>query len=184
MWITDYREQYRLELSQLGALIRRAGRRKEPQLRVSDVLLERLETEPSFRTVPALADLIAEACGATAKQRDALVLEKYRGTWKPTRVKPEIEHRAAAAPIQAPAQRGAKGLTHGGRSKFANAREVVKLNRAGVELGRYRSCNYAAVQNGITESRVTDRCHRGYKSDEFKYMGFTFRFAEEWDKMS
>lgn len=64
MWITEYREQYGLELEQLGTMIRRAGRRKDPELWVSDTLLYRLETDPNFRTVPKLADLIAEPFGA------------------------------------------------------------------------------------------------------------------------
>jgi len=184
MWITEYREEYGLELEQLGAMIRRAGRRKEPELWVSDTLLYRLETDPNFRTVPKLADLIAEACGATAKQRDALVLEKYRGTWKPTRAKPEIERhpRAAPRPVQKPRPEQ-RPMVIGARP-IPGAREVVKLNRKGEEVARYRSCGYAGVMCGVSEKLVTARCHRRYRYDEFRTFGFTFRFAEEWEKMT
>ena len=83
MWLTDFREAHGLSVAQLGAVIRRAGARMDPPLRVSDVLLENLETRKGYRTVPKLANLIAEVCGATAKQRDALVLKKHRGKWAP-----------------------------------------------------------------------------------------------------
>lgn len=196
MWITDYREQYGLTLEQLGGLIRRAGRRKDPELSVSDTLLYMLETDPKCRTVPKLADLIAEVCGATARQRDALVLPKYRGTWKPTRVKAEMERQTRPpkqpappaepkqlAPLTEP-KPSRKGLDHGGNNPFPSAREVVKLNRQGEEIARYRSCNQAAAQNCIRESHVTSRCHRRYKCDEFRLMDYTFRFAAEWDQMT
>lgn len=185
MWITEYRERHGLTLEQLGAMIRRAGRRKEPELRVSDILLERLETEPNFRTVPRLADLIAEACGATARQRDKLVLEQYRGTWKPTRIMPEIERKRnqipAPAPAPGPEQRPEAVVD---RRPPANSRAVVKINRQGVELERYRSCGYAGDLCGFGEKLVAARCHRRYRFDEFNTFGYTFRFADEWDGMS
>lgn len=185
MWLTDYRDQYGLTLEQLGSMIRRAGRRKDPELWVSDLLLYRLETDPKFRTVPKLADLIAEACGATARQRDALVLERYRDAWKPTRVKPEIK-RASPKPTEskpAPAPK-LKGLTHGPNNPFPGARAVVKIDRKGVVVARYASCNRAALQNSLREDQISSRCHRKGKTDEFRLMGFTFRFAEEWDEMT
>jgi hypothetical protein len=183
MWITEFRERYGLTLAQLGALIRRAGRRKDPVLRVSDTLLYMLETDLKCRTVPKLADLIAEACGATARQRDALVLPKYRGTWKPTRVKPELARKPPATPTEEP-EPSKRGLIHGGANPFPGAREVVKLDRQSKVVDRYRSCNFAAVQNSIREDQVTSRCHRRCKSDEFRLIGYTFRFAAEWDRMT
>ena len=83
MWLTDFRAQHGLDLGTLGYCIRVEGLRRNPPLRVSDQLLYMLERLEGFRTVPKLADLIAEVCGATAGQRDALVLERYRGTWTP-----------------------------------------------------------------------------------------------------
>ncbi len=188
MWLTDYRAQYGLTLEQLGGMIRQAGRRRDPELRVSDVLLYRLETDPKFRTVPKLADLIAEACGATAQQRDAMVLERYRGTWKPPRrrkaVKPvPYEKPSAAAPPKGP-RCSAKGLTHGPNNPFPGARAVVKIDRKGAVVARYASCNRAALQNSLREDQISSRCHRKGRTDEFRLMGFTFRFAEEWDNMT
>lgn len=183
MWITEFRAQYGLELEQLGTQIRKLGARKDPPMRVSDVLLYRLETDPKFRTVPKLADLIAEACGATAKQRDALVLPKYRGTWEPPkRRKPIVPKTPETEPEAEPATK-ARGLVHGPNNPFPGARPVVKVNRKGEVVARYMSCNRAAVQNGLREDQISSRCHRKGKSDEFRLMGFTFRFAAEWDAM-
>lgn len=191
MWITDFRERFGISLEQLGAQIRKLGAKQDPPLRVSDVLLERLETEPNFRTVPALADLIAEACGATAKQRDALVLEKYRGTWKPPRRRKAVEPKPTPCPPGAvdppparPAPTPAQRPVVFSRGSGGGARQVVKLNRQGVELARYRSCGYASAICGCSEKLVQARCHRRYRFDEFTTYGYTFRFAEEWDAMS
>lgn len=173
MWLAEYRDQYGLTLNELGGMIRRAGRRKTPRLWLSDELLYNLETDPKFRTVPKLADLIAEACGATAKQRDELVLEQHRGTWKPTRATPEIERKRGKAESALDAER-----------KLPGERPVVKLSRSGEEAGRYRSVVVAAMHNGMTEQRVGNRCRRSMRKDEFKVLGFTFRFADEWDRMT
>ncbi len=183
MWITEYREKYGLTVAQLGAMIRRAGRRKDPELWVSDILLERLEREPNFRTVPKLADLIAEACGATARQRDALVLEKHRGTWKRSRAKPEIERRRNQPPEPKPTRaQGPEAAV--ARIPPAGSRAVVKIDRNGEELGRFRSCGVAGATLGISDRLVAERCNRRYRFDEFTSFGYTFRFAEDWDRMT
>lgn len=188
MWLTDYRAQYGLTQEQLGGMIRQAGRRRDPELRVSDILLYRLETDPKFRTVPKLADLIAETCGANAQQRDELVLEQYRGTWKPPRRRKPKAGIPYAKPSAITPPKGprcsAKGLIHGPNNPFPGARAVVKIDRKGAVVARYASCNRAAMQNSLREDQISSRCHRKGKTDEFRLMGFTFRFAEEWDDMT
>ena len=179
MWLNEFRARFGIELDQLGAQIRRIGARMDPPLRVSDELLYRLETIKGFKTVPKLADLIAEACGATALQRDELVLEQFRGTWKP-RGRRKV---AVVAPAPQPKPKPPAPVAPRTGRAIPDARTVVKVDRTGRELARYRSCNYAAVQNCVTENQVTRRCHRAYSTDEFKHMGYTFRFAAEWDRM-
>lgn len=188
MWLTDYRAQYGLTLEQLGSMIRRTGRRKDPELWVSDLLIYRLESDPKFRTVPKLADLIAEVCGANVQQRDAMVLERYRGTWKPPRrrkaVKPVPYDKPATIDPPEKTRCSAKGLIHGPNNPFPGARAVVKIDRKGDVVARYASCNRAALQNSLREDQISSRCHRKGKTDEFRLTGFTFRFAEEWDNMT
>lgn len=175
MWITDFREAHGLSVAQLGAVIRRAGARMDPPLRVSDVLLENLEMRKGYRTVPKLANLIAEVCGATAKQRDALVLKKHRGKWEPkpgatwTPLEPE-----KPKPPEPPKEPASK----------AWSRPVVCLDREGKVLRRYPSIQAAAELSGGNKDSVARRTLRNYKGDEFALMGCTFRLEEEWRAMS
>lgn len=184
MWLTDYRAQYGLTLEQLGSMIRRAGRREEPELWVSDLLLYRLETDPKFRTVPKLADLIAETCGATAQQRDALVLEKYRGTWKPPKRRKPVDRvpYEKPKPVAPPPKKPRCAAEP--KPVPRTAHEVVRLNREGQELGRYASVSRAALNSLATSDQIISRCARRYKTDEFKAFGYSFRYAEEWDRMT
>lgn len=175
MWITDFREAHGLSVAQLGAVIRRAGARMDPPLRVSDVLLENLEMRKGYRTVPKLANLIAEVCGATAKQRDALVLKKYQGKWAPkpgaTWTPPEPEQPKPPAPPKAPAAK-------------AWSRPVVCLDRVGNVMRRFPSIQAAAELMGVNKDNVARRVMRRFQSDEFGLMGYTFRLEEEWKAMS
>lgn len=176
MWLTDFREKYGLDLNDLGVLIRRAGRRKAPPLTVSDGLLHRLEVDANFRTVPKLANLIAETCGATAAQRDALVLKAYRGTWKPTPRKrgappPALDLLTPALP-KIPALPG------------SGARPVVAVDRVGRAFKRFSSVKNAVYSLNISQEVISRRCHRMVMGDEFKLLGFTLRFADEYDRMT
>lgn len=173
MWLEDFRRAHGLTLEELGAYIRRLGRKKHPEITVSDILLERLEGEPKFRTVPAIADLIAEACGATAQQRDRLVLEKDRGTWKP---KPgrKPTPKPKAAPVEEEPEPKNDGHHH----------PVVAVDRAGFAVMRFAGVKNAAARCGVSHKMVYSRCLRQLGRDEFRALGFTFRYAEEWDRMT
>lgn len=186
MWLTDYRAQYGLTLEQLGSMIRRAGRRKDPELWCSDLLLYRLETDPKFRTVPKLADLIAEVCGATAQQRDELVLERYRGKWKPPRRRKQVKAAPYEKPkaVEPPKKTRCPAEFVPQKPALKVAHEVVRLNRDGQELGRYASVSRASLNSLATSDQIISRCARRYTLDEFKAFGYTFRYAEEWDCMT
>lgn len=179
MWLTDYRKQFGLELETLGYYIRQEGGKRNPPLRVSDELLYKLEHLKGFRTVQKLADLIAEVCGATAEQRDQLVLERYRGTWKPKAgARAQATMAAPAPPIQKPRE-GRKGLTAAeGRRK-----PVVCVDRLGDVLARYDSIENAAAMTGLSRDAIADRVSRKIAANEFQLCGTTFRFEEEWKAM-
>lgn len=179
MWITDFRQQFGLELETLGYYIRQEGRKRNPPLRVSDELLYKLEHLQGFRTVPALANLIAEVCGATAKQRDALVLEQYRGQWKPKKgAKAGNAMAALAPPLQKPRE-GKKGPT----AAEARRKPVVCVDRLGDVIKRYDSIENAAAMTGLSREAISDRVNRRITANEYQLCGLTFRFAEEWDAM-
>lgn len=173
MWLEDFRRAHGLTLEELGAYIRRLGRKKHPEITVSDILLERLEGEPKFRTVPAIADLIAEACGATAQQRDRLVLEKDRGTWKPKPGRKPAPKPKAAIVEEEPEPKN-DGHHH----------PVVAVDRAGFAVMRFAGVKNAAARCGVSHKMVYSRCLRQLGRDEFRALGFTFRYAEEWDRMT
>ena len=175
MWITDFREAHGLSVAQLGAVIRKAGARMDPPLRVSDVLLENLEMRRGYRTVPKLANLIAEVCGATAQQRDALVLKKHRGKWVPkpgaTWTPPEPEKPKPPTPPKEPTSK-------------AWSRPVVCLDRVGNVMRRFPSIQAAAELMGTSKDNVARRVMRRFASDEFGLLGYTFRLEDEWKAMS
>lgn len=199
MWITDFREAHGLTLEELGRAIRYQGRKKDPPMRVSDILLENLETRKNYRTVPALADLIAETCGATAQQRDELVLEQYRGTWKPTG-KDAIARTMAAAKAgttvtksatvrQASAQPVVKKTravaeARGVPKTSGPIRPVVTIDRDGNVLRRFGTVQAAAVYMGKGKEYVRKRCKGLISSDEYDEAGITYRYADEWDGMT
>lgn len=181
MWLTEFREQWGLSIELLGTLIRRYAARRDPKLRVSDTLLERLETEANFRTVPKLADLIAQACGATAAQRDEMVLERFRGRPYQSKAK------AGEPPVIALLNQARGGSTRIGPPKPApepHTRPVVMIDKDGNELLRYRSIVSAVEDTGICKEAILSRINRTKQMDEFEGYGASFRLAEEWDRMT
>ena len=186
MWLSDFRAQFGLELETLGYYIRQEGGKRNPPLRVSDELLYKLEHLKGFRTVPKLADLIAEVCEATAEQRDQLVLEQHRGTWKPKAGRAEtssvFSRTMQAFPGKSTLPTGerlSKGLTAAeGRRK-----PVVCVDRLGDVLARYVSIENAAAETGLSRDAIADRVSRKITANEFQLCGTTFRFEEEWKAM-
>lgn len=184
MWITEFREANGMSLQDFGAIMRHRCRRAKLAGRISDGLIERLETEKGFVTHPHFANLIAEACGATARQRDAIVPEKYRGKWKPGgkiatagEVKRENPWRALpAVPRPRPPEAEEPGKEHRGGSE---KRPVVQLDRNGKVLAQFDSLKDAAKATGLSTSAIAERCMRRLKGNEFRRYGYTFRFRDE-----
>lgn len=169
MWLTDFRKQHNLELYELAGLIRIVGAKKIPALTVSEGLIWRLEIDGNFRTVPRLADLIAECCGATAAQRDELVLKKYRGTWKPPKDnRPRLPEKREEKP----------------RYTWGNGRAVVVIDPEGNEIRRHHSANTAGAWVGISGDSVNRRCNRETNCWEFGICKVSFRWADEFDRMT
>ena len=170
MWIDDYREKYGLELDDMARRVNVAGRKMRPRLpcTVTDTLIHILERSKTPRTHPRIADAIAIACGATAEQRDSIVDEKHRGTFDPSKY-----NRIASASQNTTAKRS---TAHGERS-------VVKIDRNGMVVRRYPSLAMAERYEDMTCESIRARCRRRV-GGELERWAYTYRYADEWDKMS
>ena len=137
--------------------------------RVSEALIYILENQNNAVTHPVIATRIAELCGANEAQHGMFVHRKHRGRIPPPRPGRELM-------ITSKVRRK-------GRVRQANGcREVVKLNRKGRVLARYKSLDEAAAREPVSAGGITWRCQRR-TMDEWKD-GTTWRYADEWDAMS
>lgn len=204
-WLTAFRRAHGLSVEQLGAAIRRLGAQRTPEIGCSNLLLDMLECVKGFRTVPAIANLIAEACGATAAQRDALTLPKHAGTWTPKGKPAGIgghprpgekavkEAKAPAKREKTPAKLPIRATNELARSirqpavppsHSTRKRPVVAIDTDGQARATYSSITHAAYSNDISREMVLKRCRRQIKSDEFAGLKYTFRFKDEWEGMT
>lgn len=121
-----------------------------------------------YITHPCIADRIADHLGATAEQRDSIVHVDRRGGYIP------IYDRVSDAYTE-----------NRGGVRAACMKEIVAIDRAGIEVLRLGSISEAAKRFRSTSPTVSNRCRRigsvGY--DEFIPPGVTFRYATEWDAM-
>lgn len=161
-WIEEFRLNCRgangkrgIDRGELAAMVRRRGTGCSPKL------IEILEAGGA--TIPVIADKIALVCGATDAQYDEIVLDKYKGK--------RIRRRSRRPPQ---------------KEKYLspNATAVVAFDTMGIELERYESINAAAREAGVDAPVVAVRCQHKIVGDEFKTAKRSWRYAEEWDKMS
>ena len=170
MWIEDFRRRFGLDRFELAEI---AG--------VSEALIYILENQRKAITHPLLANRIAEACGATAAQRDSIVAEKHRGTWTPpARPKPRPKPKRPEVPkvkLQKPQEEARQDYMRGA------AKAVVAIAPDGEVLQRYESLSEAIDATGVCGASISRRCMRMIQQ-EFAATGFTFRYADEWDGMN
>lgn len=170
MWIDEYREKNGLELDDFARRVNWVGRKMNPPLwgTVSDTLIHFLERSSSPRTHPRIADAIATACHATPEQRDTIVDKEHRGTWKMQQL---------FTTTMTPVEKNVN--TH----KPGYERPIVKIDVQGRVVARYTSLTAAENCEDLGRDSIRVRCKREVKS-EFNGRKYTFRFAEEWDKMT
>lgn len=121
-----------------------------------------------YITHPGIADRIADHIGATAEQRDSIVHADRCGGYIPICDRVPDTH-----------------IENCGGARAVCMKEIVAIDRAGIEVLRLSSISDAAKRFGSTPPTVSNRCRRigsvGY--DEFIPPGITFRYAVEWDAM-
>ena len=182
MWIDAFytahgmdREEFARRVRVLGArkLREKESKRSFP-VNCSSELIYRLEMAKTPRTHQNIADLIAEACGASDAERDSIVAPMHRGTWHGDGV-------AKALGDLRPVNRRERHVST--ERQYARYKPVVKIGRDGRVLDVYISMAKAATENRHSMDMVERRVHREIR-DEFAPSGFSYRFASEWDGMS
>ena len=184
MWIGDYMAREGIESVELAARVREYGKMQRVPLvgRVSMGLIDTLNMKRgNGYTHPRFADAIAAVCGATCAQRDMIVSEQHRGTWRMTDAAreraQEAERRARRVspwrdmPIKKP-----------GKVTPDTGRAVVMVDKGGHVVKRYPSVISAAQFNGLDRNTVREKCQERRKFEFFR--GVTFRYADVWEKMS
>lgn len=193
MWIDEFRERNGIERHEFARRVRVIGAHRRPHRPIgcSEELVWLLERAKVPRTHPRIADLIAEACGATPEERDMIVDERHRGTWRGDGV-PRALFVGGAYRIGEPAAAPADALARENpwrtypavapRKKTSNKR-VVKVDRNGEVLERYDSLTSASAYNGISVDSISLRCSHKVPG-EFEKYDYTFRLASDWDGLS
>lgn len=165
MWIEDFRRANGYTRQQFSTALRAMAHRRRLRTVCPPNLIYMLETRPGCVTHPNIANLIAEATGATPEQRDSIVHKKHRGKWKPPRIAP-LKRNAKPAP--APAPQPAFTPIEASESEpdaciAYNARPVAIIDREGNVLHRYSSVHDAALAANVAEACVYRRCQGAIK---------------------
>lgn len=188
MWIREYRERMGLELDEFARVVNlyRQYDKQRVSGYVSNTLVHLLEADGHAITHPVLANAIATVCGATKAQRDSIIRAERRNT-------PYEAPDAHAKALVVRALKAVRGdaITRCNRDDdaqepFYTARQVVKLDRMGNTVETYPTIYQTALDNGLAPSYVRRRCQRRIRQYGNMYTpgGYTFRYADEWDRMS
>lgn len=188
MWIESYRLRHGMSLEEFGRLVRWLGNQRRPgwRLRCSDSLIWLLENRRNAVTHPNIADLLAEACGATPKQRDMIVARKHRCTWAGSKG-PDIAKLVGWKADKGATKKIFKGRDYGwhyaSKAKYMRYKPVVMVDKGANVVSRYDSMEQAAEMSGCSRNAVSDRCNHLIR-DEFRLNGHTWRFVDEWEKQT
>ena len=208
-WIEKFRREYRrqdggtgISQEEMAKLVRKCKIGKK-QVGCSWQLIDILEC--GGITAPGIAAMIVKVCGGTAEQFDSIVDEIWRGKWKPgmkadfyykiaeephefvcapkepKKEKPKVEKPKEPKKEKPKVEKPKEKKPHEDKCK-----SVVQIGRDGIEIMRFASVNEAARHANVNISSVSQRCNRiiSEKTDEFKMAKCTWRFAEDWDKMT
>ena len=205
MWIQEYREREKLELWQFQQRVNEFSKESSVPLQgiVSERLIHTLETINTV-TNPHIANIIAVLCGATPEQRDMIVSEPHKGKWKPTNKDKMLASKINSKPFikGVDYHRYNKRIMYSSNTPWlesyaieqpiSSKKAVVKIDMNGNTLDRYETMSETADANNTTRDVIRTRCNRSIKREfgifktklgktDFKY---TFRYANEWDKMT
>lgn len=188
-WIEKFRRENGISQEEMAKLVRKCKIGKK-QVGCSGKLIDILEC--GGITAPGIAAMIVKVCGGTAEQFDSIVDEIWRGKWKPG-MKADFYYKIAEEPhefVCAPKEpKKEKPKVEKPKEKKPHEdkrKSVVQIGRDGIEIMRFASVSEAAEYANVSIGSVSQRCNRiiSEKTDEFKMAKCTWRFAEDWDKMT
>ena len=135
----------------------------------------------TMKTCATFASAIAAVCGATGRQRDMLVTARHRREWRFTDEAVARAQRAAAR-VEAHMHpwRALPAVTRPRNSEGGHA--VVKIDKHANVFKRYSTIEHASEAELVSASYIIRRCMRQVKS-EFDRGYYSYRYADEWDKM-
>lgn len=186
-FIQSFRVDHGLELNEFARVVNNYRKLKLKQIDekaelcglISAELVHMLEVDKHCVTHPAFADAISTVVKATPKQRDSIVHEKHRGQWQLDSaddslvlaalmivMNDKVKHDADVAQTPAP---------------ISGAKAVVKIDYSGNILHTYPKMRAASLDNKISDKTLRKMCLRKKLSTYYPY---TFRYADEWAKMS
>lgn len=180
-WIQEYRESIGMTREQFAkAINRQLGGTGEFRVTVPVKLIFMLEEWPKCYTHPKLINLIARACGATKAQRDQFL--------HPCRRDYPYRHSAAAVTersVNPWCTYPAATTDAAKKSAYAYGRRpVVIIDRDGHVVHRSESMMAAGIWANVSKNAVADRCMHKTKLEFIGRVPYTFRYADEWDKLS
>lgn len=200
MWIQEYREREKLELWQFQQRVNEYGKRlKEPFYgTISAQLIHMLEVDKNAVTHPRIANAIATLCEATPEQRDMIVAEQHRGEWNgPTqnefRIAEIVNAKIFVKGIDYHKTVTVSGTPEKQKPYIPNTtKPVVKIDVLGNVVKRYDGAKQASLHEPVEKAAIKRRCQRYVKKEFVRYFNdqgsvpnkYTFRYADEWDKMT
>ena len=200
MWIQEYREREKLELWQFQQRVNEYGKRlKEPFYgTISAQLIHMLEVDKNAVTHPRIANAIATLCEATPNQRDLIVAEPHKGNWNgPTqnesRIAEIVNAKIFVKGIDYHKTVTVSGTPEKQKPYIPNTtKPVVKIDVLGNVVKRYDGAKQASLHEPVEKGAIKRRCQRYVKKEFVRYFNgqgscpkkYTFRYADEWDKMT
>lgn len=145
----------------------------------SETLLAILEEQHGGVTHPRIAARICDYTGATPKQWDSIVPRRFRGKYVPKKTMrlPDMET-LLPEPEKPKEPYKPKSINIRIHNR---CKEVLQIGLDGEVMKRYKSVREAADALEKTVAFITDRIYGRLICNEFQPMGFTFRYASEWN---
>ena len=130
-------------------------------------MIDMLENMTDCVTHPEIADGICRALGASDEQYRSIIPGIRRNEPRPERKPAPQEHKPPDS-AQGPPVNTAR-------------RPVVAISPEGKEVERYESVIAAADAYDVNECCIRDRCLGRIRRGEYRFMGVSFRYANEFD---